>query len=156
VEELPIYPRYSHLFFKECDLVFDFEETLPVVRDVMMRQTGTRPAIERGHRLLKVNHTRVDTLDYPEIVAELTKRPLMLEFEARPPERAAAEISIRNQENAYVGGPEKLFAQRKPPRLRNLESDFIRDVRMPAAAKWKERHGYQVLRKKAKQVLGEG
>ncbi|CAD7968816.1 unnamed protein product [Amoebophrya sp. A120] len=154
-QELPIYPRYSHLFFKECDLVFDFEETYPVVRDVMMRQTGTRPAIERGHRLMKVNHIKVNTLDYPEIVAELTKRPLMLEFEARPAERAACEISIRNQENAYVGGPEKLFAQRMPPRIGGFKSDFIRDVRIPQHKKWNERHAYQVLRQKAKKVLGE-
>ncbi|CAD7948826.1 unnamed protein product [Amoebophrya sp. A25] len=153
--EVHIYPRYSHLFMKECDLVFDFEEKYPVVRDVMQRQTGTRPAIERGHRLVKVNHKKVETLDYPEIVAELTKRPLMLEFEARPAERAAIEIAIRNQENAFIGGPEKLFAQRKPPAITGLGADFLRDVRRPAYNKYDERRSFRFLRQKTKQVLGE-
>jgi len=108
---------YGHVFERNCNIVLDFSETKPVVRDILpeMRSSSQRPQIERGHRLIRINGTDVENLLYEEMLEGLAKRPLYLEFEGRNVQRASIEIATRNQMKAFVGGIEKRRRAMLPP-----------------------------------------
>lgn len=67
-------------------------------------------------------------MTYEEIMDELDVRPLMLEFEKRPPRVAATDIAIRNETNANVLGLAELRRRKEPPEFPDkMEVDFARD-----------------------------